>query len=530
MSYICAALLESAQSTQPKLAIKVRIAEARIRDTEPLTKAGFKAVVGLLNSLHGKQDFDAKLAQTQKTITLVGKFFPEDKINDFIRSQEESEVVTEFRRANPEKEVELVKLNRQHTENGRVVVTSTYPTWSNHAVLNRERLFVFKDGKAPESVMKQRTKARDSNETQDEDVEDVEDEQEEATIKNYTAGELNMDDIEFIAQNETEAAEKADGNRIDFLSEFPQFAQLEEVFKKSNGSCRLCMVNPVIFRAAGGTLNWETNAGHLVVRPIFKTLQVRRTMRTPLQLADGKVSYPAQDLLPSMIVLEEVSHDETKEVADAVRSMGQIQAQKLFNQKKESKIEDMHRSGNSQAINGQVKDPSPKLNFGEHRKGVLTSFDWHAVNKRVKDLGDPNTVRTNSQMERENKKQAAKSPPAVGVDKVEELLRNDINRGLSFFFHQTNSDPSFLPPGDRSSYIHWLCYMGTGVNMHTCCCRGVFMNWLTNAKGMLQIIYRLVRINHLKTVKFHLLKLKNSYYDNIERICVAKWVISCLQK
>jgi hypothetical protein len=99
-------------------------------------------------------------------------------------------------------------------------------------------------------------------------------------------------------------------------------------------------------------------------------------MRTPLQLPNGKVSYPAHDLLQSMILLEEVSHDETKEVADAVRSMGEIKAQKLSNQKKESKIVDMHRSGNSRAINGQVKDPSPKLDFGEHRKGVLTSFDW----------------------------------------------------------------------------------------------------------------------------------------------------------
>nr|RBQ94090.1 hypothetical protein FVER53263_20281 [Fusarium verticillioides] len=193
-------------------------------------------------------------------------------------------------------------------------------------------------------------------------------------------------------------------------------------------------------------------------------------MRTPLQLSDGKVSYPAQHLLPSMIVLEEVSHDETKGVADAVRSMGQIQVQKLFNQKKDSEIEDMHRSSNSQAINGLVKDLLPKLNFGEHRKGVLTSFDWRnykilytdnpvmfgpedAVNKRIEDLGDPNTVRTNSQMERENKKQAAKSPPVASVDKVEEPLRNDIF-GLSFFFHQTNSDASFLSPGDRSAYIH----------------------------------------------------------------------------
>jgi hypothetical protein len=48
--------------------------------------------------------------------------------------------------------------------------------------------------------------------------------------------------------------------------------------------------------------------------------------------------------------------------------------------------------------------------------------------------------------------------------------------------------------------------MATGVNMHTCCCRGIFMNWFMNAKGMLPIIYRLIRINQRKAVKFHPLK------------------------
>ncbi|KAF5238734.1 hypothetical protein FANTH_10232 [Fusarium anthophilum] len=162
------------------------------------------------------------------------------------------------------------------------------------------------------------------------------------------------------------------GSSLDPLTYFPQFAALKDIFDKSDGKCRLWMVNPDNFRAAGGIFNWGTNAGHLVVRPIFKMLQVRRTMRTPLKLPDGRVSYPAQDLLPS---LEEVSHDETKDIADAVQWMGQLQAKKLYKQKKESSIESMDRSGTSQAINGQIKNPSPKFNFGEDRKGVLTSFD-----------------------------------------------------------------------------------------------------------------------------------------------------------
>jgi hypothetical protein len=98
---VCAALL---QFTRPKLTIKARISEAKIVDMEPLSKANFKAVIGVLNSAHRKQDFDTKLAQIRRTITHVNRFLPNSEINDFIRSREESEIATEFRLANPDKE------------------------------------------------------------------------------------------------------------------------------------------------------------------------------------------------------------------------------------------------------------------------------------------------------------------------------------------------------------------------------------------------------------------------------------------
>ncbi|KAF5238735.1 hypothetical protein FANTH_10233 [Fusarium anthophilum] len=307
---VCTALLQSAQSIRPKLTINARIAEARIIDMEPLSKRNFKVVISRLNTVHRKQGFDANFARIRDTITQVDSFIPKNKINDF-RSQEESEVVTEFRRAHPDKEAELLKLSRQHIialsqrrqeerynlemeaqgesnirfypsliitpvssicqtwrkahenlknleifvyystpsefpemkaknsllfsinslivsmQNDRVVVISTYPAWSSRAILNRETLFVFKDGKAPTSVIKQQGSTKDRSEAQDEGVEKDEngDEEESATIKNYTTRELNMDDIEFIDQNETEAAEKAHGNLIEYLSEVEAFSK-----------------------------------------------------------------------------------------------------------------------------------------------------------------------------------------------------------------------------------------------------------------------------------------------------------------
>lgn len=63
--------------------------------------------------------------------------------------------------------------------------------------------------------------------------------------------------------------------------------------------------------------------------------------------------------------------------------------------------------------------------------------------------------------------------------------------------------------------------MSTGVNMHNCCLKGMFLNWLLTAKGMLHIIGRLIRINQTQPVVFHLLLnvkedkdfwVKNVYY------------------
>jgi hypothetical protein len=110
---VCTALLEPAQATRPKLQISRKLAEARIDGMAPISRTAFKAVMRTLNRVHDQPDFDVNLARLQETITHVDKFIPEDQINDFIRSQQESEVVTEFRLANPDKEAELQQLSRQ---------------------------------------------------------------------------------------------------------------------------------------------------------------------------------------------------------------------------------------------------------------------------------------------------------------------------------------------------------------------------------------------------------------------------------
>lgn len=66
--------------------------------------------------------------------------------------------------------------------------------------------------------------------------------------------------------------------------------------------------------------------------------------------------------------------------------------------------------------------------------------------------------------------------------------------------------------------------MPTSVNIHENCSKGLLLNWLIDPKRMLQAIGSLTRTSQQKPpVMFHILKTKNSYHDNIERVCCTKW-------
>ncbi|KAF5009663.1 hypothetical protein FDECE_4132 [Fusarium decemcellulare] len=65
--------------------------------------------------------------------------------------------------------------------------------------------------------------------------------------------------------------------------------------------------------------------------------------------------------------------------------------------------------------------------------------------------------------------------------------------------------------------------MATGVNMHQACSIGVFLCWHLNFKVNLQAMGRLIRIGQKEAVRWHLLKVKNSYHDCIERLSLSKW-------
>ncbi|UZP45203.1 hypothetical protein NXS19_013015 [Fusarium pseudograminearum] len=138
-----------------------------------------------------------------------------------------------------------------------------------------------------------------------------------------------------------------------------------------NEKSRLWMLHPEIYKAAGMKHHWGSNLAAWVIRPIFEYMYIRRTMRTPLRLPDGSMTYPGIDLLPPTIVVEE--HTFGKQLRRQVLSEGFDLAKRLFKPANDDgAIPENTMAMASQAIEGTSSEAT--LNFGVHRQGVLTTF------------------------------------------------------------------------------------------------------------------------------------------------------------
>ncbi|KAL6912674.1 hypothetical protein FSST1_010434 [Fusarium sambucinum] len=561
-------------------------------------------------------------------------------------------------------------------ETGLIVIISTYPTWSARNIIKLERNFCFKSG----SVQQKKTfqPSEDKDPDGDTDMEPPTD------LKRYDKSDLNMDDIQLLA-NENQQAEEADGcfeeyankynaldeivfeqiiadeahhtmdssgayndmlgllswkkllwvTRIpvltsfkdlisplslmwkaygikidektvfqkgttvgifhdDFLAEYPDWKPLKDIYEASNRKCRLWIVNPTIFKHAGEMLDWVGDTGHLIVQQIYKDMCIHRTMSTLQELPDGSTHYPGIDIPPITIVVEETQYDDLgrEDFNIRVESVGRAHVRNIFS--------------------SQVKEHFAELglgfNLGEHRKGVLTAFDWR--NDRILYREKPYIHATVDQLElvmkfADDPRAMARAPHLVKAERLYDLIHQDTHGGLSFFFNQAKQDPAIRPPKDRAAYMYWLGYkspimtraldlawkyareqkqqvlvyvddpwiqcmtvgwfriaglktvtvrpddkseekakviagwndpdsldeifvvnvktMEPEVDVHGRCCKGMFLNWMFSVKSMLQVIGRFSRIDQTKQVTFHLIKLKNSYYDNIERISCTDW-------
>ncbi|KAL6825252.1 hypothetical protein V8C40DRAFT_287715 [Trichoderma camerunense] len=79
------------------------------------------------------------------------------------------------------------------------------------------------------------------------------------------------------------------------------------------------------------------------------------------------------------------------------------------------------------------------------------------------------------------------------------------------------------PASEAQVFIANINIMSMGVNLHTACCKGVLVNMHFDAKTILQIYGQLNRLGQKNAVKWHNLKIKNSFHDHQERVLLTEW-------
>ncbi|KAH0524312.1 hypothetical protein TsFJ059_006841 [Trichoderma semiorbis] len=79
------------------------------------------------------------------------------------------------------------------------------------------------------------------------------------------------------------------------------------------------------------------------------------------------------------------------------------------------------------------------------------------------------------------------------------------------------------PASEAQVFIANINMMSMGVNLHTACCKGVLVNMHFDAKTILQIYGQLNRLGQKNAVKWHNLKIKNSFHDHQERVLLTEW-------
>ncbi|KAL3608890.1 hypothetical protein FPOAC2_03901 [Fusarium poae] len=243
-------------------------------------------------------------------------------------------------------------------------------------------------------------------------------------------------------------------------------------FWKSSKS-RLWMLHPELYKAAGHKHHWGSNLSAWVVRPIFEYMHIRRTIRTPLKLPDGTMTYPGIDLFPPTIIVEEHTFD--PQLCKSVQAEGFDLSKRLFKPNNDNGAipNNVFAAASSQAIEGSGAEAT--LNFGIHRRGVLTTFDWRNTgildpeNSRVpgskKDtelraqaLVDNNEPKTKPEIEKMQQNETAKHNVIVGVDNGQRLIARDPNGDFTWLYNMTSKDGAALAPSNRAATLRWVCH------------------------------------------------------------------------
>lgn len=217
---------------------------------------------------------------------------------------------------------------------------------------------------------------------------------------------------------------------------------------------------PDLVKLAGDQGKWGIGFAKCVVSKILSMLSLRRTLRTPLALPDGKITYPALELPPMTVLTEELYYDTLNRAK--VQEHGEAMALSCV---RESPTGDLVDFTPTKGLHGQI-------NFGPYREGVLGAHDVrniHLLNMDATQLFGPSResaakelcLLRDSNLEKATTEaknaEKTKEPVIVGVEHVKNLAMASMHGGLDFFYSQTRTDdhiPTLVGP---QQWMRWLC-------------------------------------------------------------------------
>ncbi|KAF4452903.1 snf2 family helicase [Fusarium austroafricanum] len=211
--------------------------------------------------------------------------------------------------------------------------------------------------------------------------------------------------------------------------------------------------------------------GSNVVKPLLGQIYTRRTIRTGLRLPGGKIVFPSESMLPVMVSVEEFWYPEVDSLAPKVKEAGKMYADNLFVLSEDSLQE---RSQNiNQPDFSQDSSQEAHMNFGEHRAGVITTFDPRTIpmlrgEKPAFHVDKVALINAFSELANElpltssrKRNQAAIASGGLGlgrgVSHLHKLINETENGALHYIYDCNQVDPDLPAPTDRSSFVRWLC-------------------------------------------------------------------------
>ncbi|KAG5766475.1 hypothetical protein H9Q72_005469 [Fusarium xylarioides] len=244
----------------------------------------------------------------------------------------------------------------------------------------------------------------------------------------------------------------------------------------------------------------------------FQGLDIAALMRQQV------ASRPGAGDIPPTIIIEECDFHDRNPIACLVSKLKPKVSEQLCNQTDEGML--------------------------EHRKALLACFDWrnNSVLKSSTAFFPGTLGNAKSVIERLN-------DPNVPRSQIEDDTNPDVTTMVNFvlvgLFVTAGFDVGTVRTSDgtvetdriirewnspQSGLDIFVANVNTKVmhaDMQKCCCKALILDWPLEPERLLRTINHMVknRLNHREPATVHILKLRWSHHDEVERICCTKWAM-----